>query len=175
MKPSRGFTLIELLVVIAILGILMALLFPAVQGAIRAAKKATSQNDVVQIATAFTAYQTEYGMWPSNYSGGAQNVGGTVLGNLMGTNTRAIVFLEVNNYKKGKGGLDSSGNFADPWGNAYKYMLDTNYSSSLSVTTGWPSGAGPSPVSLRKSVAVWGQVNYDYTGSSSSRLPAASW
>ncbi len=63
-RSSRGFTLIELLIVIAIIGILMALLFPAVGSAIDAARRAQAKNDVTQIATAITAYETEYGRLP---------------------------------------------------------------------------------------------------------------
>jgi prepilin-type N-terminal cleavage/methylation domain-containing protein len=50
MKSRHAFTLIELLVVIAILGILMALLFPAVDGALEGARRAQASNDVTQIA-----------------------------------------------------------------------------------------------------------------------------
>ena len=64
LKSPRGFTVIELLVVIAIMAILMTLLFPAVQSALDAAKKAQAKNDVTQIATAMVAFDTEYGRLP---------------------------------------------------------------------------------------------------------------
>ncbi|MEI8312777.1 MAG: type II secretion system protein [Verrucomicrobiota bacterium] len=63
-KQRRGFTLIELLVVIAIIGILMALLFPAFTGVMEAARRAKAKNDLVQLAIAIKAYQTEYGKLP---------------------------------------------------------------------------------------------------------------
>ena len=166
--PERSaFTLIELLIVIAIIGILMGLLFPALNGVMRSARKAQASNDVSQIATAILAYQTEYGQWPTNASGSPSDVGGTFLLALMGTNTRGITFIEVNNAKGKKSGLSTNGAFIDPWGNAYQYVVDTNYGSSVSNT---PSMFGATP---RRSVAVWEQTNIDYPGSN--RLPAASW
>jgi len=154
-QMHRAFTLIELLVVISIIAVLAGLLLPAGQSALNSAKKTTAKQQVVSIATAITAYETEYGRLPSVTG---SNVDANFVKILCSTNDtnnnpRGIVFMEVQSWKSGKGGTNSSGDFCDPFSitNVYCAVLDTNYASTITV----PTNASGTTATINKHIGVW--------------------
>ncbi|MFH0908542.1 MAG: prepilin-type N-terminal cleavage/methylation domain-containing protein [bacterium] len=145
---NPAFTLIELLVVIAIIGILAALLLPAISSAMTRAEKARAQTDLSQIVTAIKAYYGDYGKMPvatgdngqADKTYGAKNKPNNqnVVMNILRAkdnvaNPKATVFLDVP--KESMEGADkdgltyaaADGYYLDPWGNPYVVSMDTDF------------------------------------------------
>ena len=155
-KTSAAFTLIELLVVISIIVILAGLSFPAVNGALDSAKKTQAKSNVVQIAGAVSAYELEYGKLPTNSAGLVNSAFMNILtGSDTANNSRGIVFLEAQAWRKGKGGTNSVG-YCDPWSSnsAYAIALDADYDNKVDVST---NGGASGSASIMKKVGVWNQ------------------
>ncbi len=64
MNPRHGFTLVELLVVVAIIGILIALLLPAIGAARETARRLQCTNNLKQIGLAVVNYENTFGVFP---------------------------------------------------------------------------------------------------------------
>jgi prepilin-type N-terminal cleavage/methylation domain-containing protein/prepilin-type processing-associated H-X9-DG protein len=68
MKQKHGFTLVELLVVIAVIGVLVALLLPAIQAAREAARRSSCINNLKQIGVALLNHESAYKEFPEGIS-----------------------------------------------------------------------------------------------------------
>lgn len=72
-RRGAAFTLIELLVVIAIIGVLAALVFPALRAAKIGATRAKVRAELKQVETAIEAYKSRYGFYPPDNPGNPAN------------------------------------------------------------------------------------------------------
>jgi prepilin-type N-terminal cleavage/methylation domain-containing protein len=141
-----GFTLIELLTVIAIIAILVSLLFPAIKVSLAKAEVLRAQTTASQLATAFKAYYTEFGYWPSNTSSTATSVTTNMF-----ANSRNYPFFEFS-------AKNLNGNvYNGPWGQPFLVACDPNCGSSFTAT--WGSGT----LVVNASVGVWTTNGTDRT------------
>ncbi len=150
-KSSRhGFTLMELLVVITIILILAGISFPAAQGVLAKAKKASAQNMALQVRSSIAAYYTEYRRYPLP-KGTAKGKDVTIITDdklmdiLLGASTptgrqynpRGISFFAGKKAKGASNGLvmnqSGGGRLLDPWGQLFQVTIDTDFNNRVSA------------------------------------------
>lgn len=124
-ERCAGFTLIEVITVAVIIGILLAVVFPAMTTARKNAKKRQAALETRLIADAIGLYRNTYGKWPLQVQDEmdttywAQNQT-NLLYTLIRGNPRNMQFLEVDARSM------TNGMFLDPWGHGYVIAVDEN-------------------------------------------------
>ncbi len=93
-RKAPAFTLVELLVVIAVIGILIALLLPAVQAAREAARRMQCKNNLKQLGLSLLNHHDTYGYFPVSQTASGAGTGGNCQAGFYSWQTRVLPFLE---------------------------------------------------------------------------------
>ena len=125
-RSRAGFTLVELLVVIAIIGILVALLLPAVQSAREAARRTQCGNNLRQLALAAQNFHDTYRKLPSSI----RPAGLTALPRISG-HIQLLPFIEQKNVYDG---YDQTKNWNDAANAQVTQLLIRSNSPKISLT-----------------------------------------
>lgn len=147
LRRNRAFTLVELLVVIAIIGILIALLLPAVQAAREAARRMQCTNNLKQLVLACHNFEGARGGLPKIYTSSSQP----------GWMTAVLPYIEQGNLSTlWPGGLDPNGtNWKD-------LSLKTVVSTVLQVQTCPSSPEGGQAITLTDGGTTYTAATADY-------------
>ena len=176
-RNLSAFTLIELLAVVVIIGVLMAIVFPAIIRAITDSEKVAVRQEVSAIERSIADFMTKYGSYPIDYRDFPATTADIMLGgndsslsnahiinNLTGTNTPANVIgikgnPGMNNPERKRfmefeeARYDRRTHYKDIWGQPYFIVIDYNNDNNLDFS--FPTGGS---VQLKgRKAAVWSE------------------
>jgi prepilin-type N-terminal cleavage/methylation domain-containing protein/prepilin-type processing-associated H-X9-DG protein len=140
-RQRRGFTLVELLVVIAIIGVLIALLLPAVQAAREAARRMQCQNNLKQMGLGVHSFasanknKVPYSWYPNGQSNGWTMAAGSVFYVL-------LPYLEQESLYRSASGTPQQG-FANAASTVVKAFLCPSDSGTINLNAMWNAPAWP--------------------------------
>ena len=133
-QVKSGFTLVELLVVIAIIGILIAMLLPAVQAVRESARRIQCANNLKQIALGTLNYESAHGGFPVNQVGHGESRG---LGGHYSWLVSVLPFVEQEN-------LHSQFDFSVNNGDGEGFSMSESHPNALAASTEVPLFLCPS-------------------------------
>lgn len=126
-SAKSGFTLLEILVVAMIIGILVALLMPAITTLRNSAKRRHAKAKAIAFVNAVTEYRTVYGKYPGQTQDDVdQFIEPELMLEAIVNNARGIIFMDFSSDDFLR---DPSGvvvDLADPWGYPYVIAIDEN-------------------------------------------------
>jgi prepilin-type N-terminal cleavage/methylation domain-containing protein len=185
-RSSRrsGFTLIELLVVIAIIGILIALLLPAVQKVRDAANRTKCQNNMKQMGIMLHHYHDVYGSFPSGVEDTQENINGHPAGSGMHVGVHAwwswmaltMQYYEQDNLYKVADDYARANPTLDPWGQpggqqnpvlgmtVKMWTCPADSRTELATDVPDPNGGPTFHVAFTEYLGVQGIMNHDKLG-----------
>ena len=183
---ARGFTLIELLVVVTIIGLMAAILIPAISKALSSAKRARALSQIRDLDGAVKRYFAEYGKMPvpAGDNGGVDKLyegafQADVIEILISVNTnlnpKKIVFLDLDPASFGVKtvvemlkALDEGKPYKDPWGkqdvagNEYGILMDLDFDEKIVVS---PFSSATEPIRAKVGVFSRGEEGNPATSS----------
>ncbi|HVX14743.1 MAG TPA: DUF1559 domain-containing protein [Pirellulales bacterium] len=170
-KKQSGFTLVELLVVIAIIGILIALLLPAVQAARESARRTQCNNNLKQIGLALHQYHDTYKRLPASDAGTLNTTSGSLSNNDISQLARLLPYMDqLNVYQM----INFSAKWNDPSNAAAAAMRLSVFMCPSDAATSVPITYGPNNYYCNQGTQlVYGGVPGSVSGSTNYGMPPA--